>query len=68
MNSKVLCTFVMTLVLAVFSFNEASSAPGRWEKELSGPGWKLWRDREAEWVDDDIYMPPVDISLLPVNP
>ncbi|MFC1650795.1 glycoside hydrolase family 2 protein [Candidatus Latescibacterota bacterium] len=38
------------------------------EKELSGDEWKLWLDREAEWINDDIYMPPVDISSIPVKP
>ncbi|MFC1607009.1 glycoside hydrolase family 2 protein [Candidatus Latescibacterota bacterium] len=44
------------------------AAPGRWETELSGDGWRLWLDREADWIDDDIFLPPVDISRLPVNP
>ncbi len=35
---------------------------------LSGEGWKLWRDVEAQWKNDELFLPPVDISKLPVNP
>jgi len=45
-----------------------TAAPGRMEKELSGGDWKLWLDCEAEWENDDIYLPPVNISALPVSP
>ncbi|MBT4484504.1 MAG: hypothetical protein HOC71_12600, partial [Candidatus Latescibacteria bacterium] len=42
--------------------------PGRWECELSGPGWALWLDHDAPWIDDEVFMPPVNVSRLPVNP
>ncbi|MCE5248646.1 hypothetical protein LLG96_00350 [bacterium] len=45
-----------------------SAAPGRWEKEISGKGWRLWLDRKAEWMNDTIYLPPVNVGSLPVNP
>ncbi len=54
------------LVLATCIYSHA--APGRYEQKLSGEGWKLWLDHAAVWHDDDIYLPPVDISRLPVNP
>ncbi len=41
---------------------------GRWEKELSGEEWRLWLDRSAQWYNDDIHLPPVNLSSLPVNP
>ncbi|MGC9342192.1 MAG: sugar-binding domain-containing protein, partial [Bacteroidales bacterium] len=50
------------------SANILHAQPGRWEKKLSGDGWKLWLDRSALWYDDDIYLPPVDLASLPVNP
>lgn len=40
----------------------------RWERELSGKQWKLYLDKAAEWEDDTLYLPPVDLSLIPVNP
>ncbi len=36
--------------------------------DLSEHDWRLYRDLEAEWVRDGIFMPPVDIRSLPVNP
>ena len=41
---------------------------GRFEKDLSGPGWRLYLDHGAVWYNDDIYLPPVDLAALPVNP
>ncbi|MBN1294905.1 MAG: hypothetical protein JXB48_23920 [Candidatus Latescibacteria bacterium] len=46
---------------------QSISEPGRWEKELSGNCWRLWLDREAEWQNDDLYLPPFDIASMPVN-
>lgn len=36
--------------------------------DLSGRGWSLWRDTEAQWEHDDIFLPPVVLAELPVNP
>lgn len=44
------------------------AAPGRWEQKLSGEGWRLTLDQNAVWWNDDIYLPPVDVARLPVNP
>ena len=30
--------------------------PGRAVIELSGPGWKLWRDKQAAWKKDRLYL------------
>ncbi len=46
----------------------ASDKSPRTEIRLSGDGWKLWRDVEAQWKNDELFLPPVDISKLPVNP
>ncbi|MFC1693030.1 glycoside hydrolase family 2 protein [Candidatus Latescibacterota bacterium] len=60
---------IICLILCLISGSTLSTAePGRWVTELSGGSWKLWLDKKAEWTDDDVYMPPVDISTLPVNP
>ena len=60
-------TFLTAMCILVSVFNVMAD-PGRWEAEVSGEGWNLWLDREAEWIMDDIYMPPVDVKNLPVNP
>ena len=36
--------------------------------DISEYDWGLFRDFDAEWINDDIYLPPVDIAGLPVNP
>jgi beta-galactosidase len=46
----------------------AVASPGRWETMLSGDNWKLWLDKSAQWINDDIYMPPVNLATIPVNP
>lgn len=45
-----------------------SAQSGRWERDLSGKDWSLWLDHAAIWSNDDIYLPPVDVAKLPVNP
>jgi beta-galactosidase len=29
--------------------------------------WHLWTDTKAEWVNDPLFLPPVDIKKIPVN-
>jgi hypothetical protein len=58
--------FILLIFLAA-AFS-VSGDPGRWERELSGGNWRLWLDREATWINDDIYLPPVNLAVLPVNP
>ncbi len=36
--------------------------------DLSENNWFLWLDKDAEWFNDSLHFPPVDISKLPVNP
>jgi len=38
---------------------------GRLEKDLSGQGWLLWHDKAATYLDDELHLPPVDLSRLP---
>jgi beta-galactosidase len=45
-----------------------AGTPGRIETELDGSGWRLWLDHGAYWWNDDVYLPPVTISGLPLNP
>lgn len=59
---------LFTTLCIVFSITLASAAPGRRENKISGGDWKLWLDREAGWINDELFTPPVDVSKLPVNP
>ena len=52
--------------LAVFPLK--SFADTREVTDLSGPGWKLWLDKDAKWESDELFLPPVDVAKLPVNP
>ncbi len=36
--------------------------------DLSALKWHLWLDEKAEWVNDELFLPPVDITKLPANP
>ena len=58
--------FILACVLWVSV--AAVAQHGRIETDLSGKGWSLWLDRAALWSDDSIYLPPVEVSRLPVNP
>ncbi|MFC1540875.1 sugar-binding domain-containing protein [Candidatus Latescibacterota bacterium] len=42
--------------------------PGRWEQTISGDEWELWLDKDAEWIEDELFVKPPDISRLPMNP
>ena len=65
MNSKKLFFFTIIVLL---SYSALSAQTGRWEKELSDKNWSLWLDKAALWYNDDIFLPPVDLAKLPVNP
>jgi len=36
--------------------------------DLSGKGWKLWKDEDTNWKQDDLFLPPVDVAKLPLHP
>lgn len=56
------------MVFFLFQIVFGQSENTRWQKDLSGNGWGLWLDHErAVWYSDSAYLPPVDISKLPVN-
>ncbi len=55
----------------LFIFLLAASHPASADRtviDLSGRDWGVFRDFDASWVDDDIFLPPVDVSTLPANP
>jgi beta-galactosidase len=60
--------YILVFIAFLFTINIAAAGPGRWETELSGENWKLWLDREADWKNDDIFLPPFDLRSIPVNP
>lgn len=67
LRTAVPCLLV-SLFLLTFAPQPSPAAPGRTEREISGSGWTLRLDPGAEWRNDPVFMPPADISRIPVNP
>ena len=44
------------------------ASQSRVEMDLSGAGWKLWQDKDAKWESDELFLQPVEMAKLPVNP
>ena len=61
-------TVFATLLSLLFLSLAATAQTGRTEIQLSGEGWNLWLDHAAVWANDEVFLPPVDIRKLPVNP
>jgi beta-galactosidase len=59
--------FFLTAVICLLN-STLYAQTGRTEIVLSGDGWRMWRDQAALWYNDKIFLPPVDISKLPVKP
>lgn len=49
---------------------DSNGKEGRFTLSLSGDGWFLWQDKQAEWKQDRLFLPEeiTDLSRLPVNP
>ena len=62
--------FVSLLMALMVLMPSLSVSAARLTIPLSGGGWKLWRDADASWQDDKLYLPSeaIDLSVLPVNP
>lgn len=63
MDSPVRIGFVALFLAAALRVSA-----GRMETGLSGTGWHLWADTNAAWQNDELFLPPVDVAKLPVNP
>jgi len=59
--------FAVVLAGSIFVAISASASQPRVEMDLSGPDWKLWQDKGAEWENDELFSPPIDIAKLPLN-
>lgn len=64
--NKYISLFSLLCLLCTLS---VSAEEGRYTIPLTGDGWSLWLDKEAEWRTDRLYLPHevTDLSLLPVN-
>lgn len=59
--------WIPALVLFTTSAACFAHAEVRHDIDLSGRGWNLWFDREAQWKDDTLYFPTPAVAELPVN-
>ncbi|MDR3217683.1 MAG: hypothetical protein LBU22_01670 [Dysgonamonadaceae bacterium] len=57
-------SFIMWMCFCITNFLQAQERT----VPIESSGWKLWLDRAAEWKNDELFLPPVDIAKLPVNP
>ena len=57
----------LTGTLISFFFILFCQGQNRISQDLSLKTWKLWLDKDAEWINDELFLPPVDITLLPSN-
>ncbi|MBN2699392.1 MAG: beta-glycosidase [Bacteroidales bacterium] len=57
----------LTLFVSILLFISCSHRIESDKLDLSQNEWNLWLDRDAEWVNDSLCLPPVDVSTLPVN-
>jgi len=58
----------ISLIVFYMIFTGCRDSFQRWEKNLSGSGWRLYLDHTAQWENDTLYVQPVDLQMLPVNP
>jgi len=58
----------LLIIFSITLFFSASVCADRTVIDISNNDWGLFRDFDAGWIDDDIYMPPVDVTALPLNP
>ncbi|HEX8015147.1 MAG TPA: glycoside hydrolase family 2 TIM barrel-domain containing protein [Flavobacterium sp.] len=55
-------------VLLIFSVVAITSAQKqRIVQDISNNNWKLWLDPMAQWQNDVLFTPPVDVKKIPVN-
>ncbi len=55
---KIILLFFAFVSLSVFSQEQIT---------LSGNEWKIWLDEEAVWENDKLFLPPYNLSEIPVN-
>jgi hypothetical protein len=68
MGTKRASVWAVGLLCVLALPSVCAAAQGRQGVELSGGGWRLWHDRQAEWQQDEIFFPAPDISRLPARP
>ena len=63
----IISLLALPLMLHAADNPKAGNFAGRIEMDLSGRGWSLWQDKDADWQKDELFLPPVDLSKIPTN-
>jgi len=69
MVQKIFASFRYSLLLTLLllSSNANAQVINRFEQDLSNQKWKIFIDENAQWQDDSLYLPPINIASIPVN-
>ena len=59
---------IWTLVFVFLFSGIVSFAQNRITTDLSGSGWRLWKDDDTTWKQDVVFLPPVTLSTIPIHP
>jgi beta-galactosidase len=60
--------FILLLFLSIAAFSQTCFGQfKRFETDLSKNDWKICLDTHAAWINDKLFLPPVDLKSLPVN-
>lgn len=55
---------LVMLLVVLYGCSLLPAADGREVVDLSGEGWRLWLDRDAQWQSDRLRLPPVDLAAV----
>ncbi|RPH99389.1 MAG: hypothetical protein EHM72_11125 [Calditrichaeota bacterium] len=59
----------MFLFAILMLIQSAWALSPRQEINLTGTGWRVWLDKNAEYVHDQLFLPDeIDYAIIPVNP
>ena len=68
MNNQSSFRLLCLLALGSLVFSSCRQNPEeRRVVDLGGSGWTLWHDQKAAWQNDELLLPPVDLSKVPTN-
>ena len=56
------------VVIALLTLASCQSSPVRYEMDLSDLTWSIWIDSTASWEEDTLFLPPVALQKIRVNP
>ena len=60
--------YIGLIAVVLMSCQKVDRSNYRYVKDISQQDWCMWLDKEAEWEDDQLYLPPLNVDTLPTNP